>query len=74
MDQIEAAEAARKEAADERAAAETMVAAADREARMALDAMGAAREQKARSEARIEAARASRRGFARHWRGARLRA
>lgn len=58
MNQIEAADAARKEAADRRAAAETTVAAADREARTALEAMSAAREQKARSEARIEAARA----------------
>jgi chromosome segregation protein len=57
MNQIEAAEAARKDAADHRAAAETALAEADRQARAALEAMSAAREEKARSEARIEAAR-----------------
>ncbi len=60
MNQIEAAEAARREAADRRAAAETAVADADRAARAALDVMSVAREQKARAEARIEAARARR--------------
>jgi chromosome segregation protein len=60
INQIEAAEAARKEAADRRAAAETALAAADRAARAALDAMSAAREQKARAEIRIETARARR--------------
>ncbi len=60
INQIEAAEAARKEAADRRAGAETTLAEADRAARAALDAMSAAREQKARGEARIEAAQARR--------------
>ena len=56
--QIEAAEGARKQVSDARAAAETRLAEADRAARGALDAMSAAREEKARSEARVEAARA----------------
>jgi chromosome segregation protein len=60
MNQIDEADAARKEAADRRAAAETALAEADRAARAALDAMSAAREQKARAEARIEAAHARR--------------
>jgi len=60
MKQLDAAEAARKEAADRRAAAETALNEADRAARAALDAMSAAREQKARAEARIEAAGARR--------------
>jgi chromosome segregation protein len=60
MNQLDAAEAARKEAADRRAAAETALNEADRAARAALDAMSAAREQKARAEARIEAAGARR--------------
>ena len=55
--QIETAEEARKLAADKRVVAETRLAAADRAARAALDAMSAAREEKARSEARVEAAR-----------------
>jgi chromosome segregation protein len=57
IDEIEAAEGARKDAADRRAAAETRLAEADRAARQALDAMSLAREEKARSEARAEAAR-----------------
>ncbi len=57
MDQIEAAENARRTASDARAAAEERLAKADREARKALEAMSAAREEKARSEARLEAAR-----------------
>ncbi|MGB6709802.1 MAG: chromosome segregation protein SMC, partial [Methylocella sp.] len=60
MRQIEAAEEARKQAADNRAAAESRLAGADRAARDALAAMSAAREEKARSEARVEAARARR--------------
>jgi chromosome segregation protein len=60
LNQISEAEAARKGASDQRAAAETALAEADRAARAALDAMSAAREQKARAEARIEAARARR--------------
>ncbi|HUB64277.1 MAG TPA: AAA family ATPase [Methylocella sp.] len=58
MRQLEAAEAARKSAADKRAAAETRLAEADRAVRGALDAMSTAREEKARGEARVEAARA----------------
>ncbi len=58
--QIEAADSARKEAADQRAAAETELAEADRQARTALEAMSAARERNARSEAMIEAAEARR--------------
>jgi chromosome segregation protein len=60
MNQIETAEAVRKEAADRRAGAETALAEADRAARAALEATSAAREQKARGEARIEAAQARR--------------
>ena len=56
--QIEAAEEARKQAADNRAQAESRLAGADRAARDALAAMSVAREEKARSEARVEAARA----------------
>lgn len=58
MRQIEAAEEARKQAADNRAEAESRLAEADRAARDALAAMSVAREEKARSEARVEAARA----------------
>ena len=57
MDQIEAAENARRTASDARTAAEERLAEADRAARRALEAMSAAREEKARSEARLEAAR-----------------
>ncbi|MGH6835727.1 MAG: chromosome segregation protein SMC [Methylocella sp.] len=60
MRQIEAAEEARKQAADHRAEAESRLAGADRAAREALAAMSAAREEGARSEARVEAARARR--------------
>jgi chromosome segregation protein len=58
LGQMEAAEAARNAAADARAAAETALATADTQARAALEAMSAAREEKARSEARLEAATA----------------
>src|SRR6202040_301197 len=58
MRQIEAAEEGRKQAADNRAEAESRLAGADRAARDALAAMSAAREEKARSETRLEAARA----------------
>ncbi|MGI8569596.1 MAG: chromosome segregation protein SMC [Methylocella sp.] len=58
MRQIEAAEEARKRAADDRAEAESRLAGADRAARDAQAAMSAAREENARSEARVEAARA----------------
>jgi chromosome segregation protein len=60
MRQIEGAEDARKKSADKRVAAETRLAEADRAARGALDAMSVAREEKARSEARVEAARTRR--------------
>lgn len=58
MDEIEAAEAARTEMAERRAAGENRLAEADRAARQALEAMSAAREARAGSEARVEAARA----------------
>jgi chromosome segregation protein len=54
---VEAAEAARREASDARALGETRLAEGDRAARAALEAMSAAREEKARSEAQLEAAR-----------------
>ncbi|MEK4033425.1 chromosome segregation protein SMC [Methylocystis sp. IM3] len=57
MNALEDAEAARRDASDARAAAETSLAGADRAARVALDAMSAAREEKARSEAQLEAAK-----------------
>ncbi len=57
MNQIETAEAARRDASDARAAAEQRLADADRAARHALESMSGAREEKARSEARLEAAR-----------------
>ena len=57
---IEAAGDARKTAAGARVAGETRLATADRTARGALEAMSAAREDKARNEARVEAARARR--------------
>jgi chromosome segregation protein len=52
------AEAARKDAADALALGETALADADRAARQALEAMSAAREQRAASEERLEGARA----------------
>jgi chromosome segregation protein len=52
------AEFARKEAADALALGETALADADRAARLALEAMSAAREQRAASEERLEGARA----------------
>jgi chromosome segregation protein len=55
---IEAAEAKRREAADNLAKAETLQSEADKAARIALDALSAAREARAVSEARTEAARA----------------
>jgi chromosome segregation protein len=57
MNEIEAAETARKGSADKRVAAEAHLTDADRQARAALEAMSAAREAKAGSEARLEAAR-----------------
>jgi chromosome segregation protein len=55
--EIENADGARKLAADRRAAAENDLAEADRIARSTLDVMAAAREERARSEARVEALR-----------------
>jgi chromosome segregation protein len=60
MSELDAAEAARKDAADARAAAETALADADRAARGALEAMGASREARAASEQRLEGARQAR--------------
>ena len=57
MDEVEKAEQARKDAADKRAEAENRLLEADRIARMSLDAMSAVREEKARSEARVEGLR-----------------
>ncbi len=57
-DEFDKAEAARKEASDARALGETALAEADKAAREALDAMAQAREARAASEARAEAARA----------------
>jgi chromosome segregation protein len=56
-DEFDKAEAARKEAADALALAETALADADRAARQALEAMAAARESRAASEERLEGAR-----------------
>jgi len=57
MNALQDAEAARADASNARAEAETRLAEADRAARSALDAMSAAREEKARSEAQLEAAK-----------------
>ncbi|HZZ62582.1 MAG TPA: chromosome segregation SMC family protein [Roseiarcus sp.] len=59
-DEFDRAEAARKEASDARARGETALAEADRAARRAMDAMAEAREARAASEARVEAAGARR--------------
>ena len=56
-DEFDKAEAARREAADALALAETALADADRAARQALEAMAAARESRAASEERVEGAR-----------------
>jgi chromosome segregation protein len=58
MNQIEAADAARKQASDTRAMAETTLTDADRAARACLDGMAASREQRARTEAQLEGLRA----------------
>jgi chromosome segregation protein len=55
--EIEQAEAARRQAADRLAEAENGLATADRDARAALEATGAAREDAARAEERFEAAK-----------------
>jgi len=57
-DRIESAEAACKTAADTHAAAQARIKEADKAARLALESMAAAREEMARSEARLDAARA----------------
>ncbi len=57
LSQLEAADAARRAAADRLQEGEAALAAADRAARAALEAMSAAREETARTEARLEAAR-----------------
>ncbi|GGF45423.1 chromosome partition protein Smc [Azorhizobium oxalatiphilum] len=56
LSQIEQAEAGRREAADRLVEGESALAAADRAARDALEAMSGAREESARAEARLEAA------------------
>jgi chromosome segregation protein len=55
--EIETAEAGRRSAADRLAEAETALAAADRDARTALEATSAAREEAARAEERFEGAK-----------------
>jgi chromosome segregation protein len=55
--EIDAAEQARKQASDQRAATETGLAEADRAAKAALEAMSMAREARAASEERVEGAR-----------------
>jgi chromosome segregation protein len=57
MSNMEAAEDKCKDAADRRVATEARLAEADRAARSAQDALSAAREERARSEARVEAVR-----------------
>ncbi len=56
ISEIETAEAARRQSADRLAEAETALAAADRDARSALEAVGAAREDAARAEERFTGA------------------
>jgi len=57
LNEIQLAEEARANCADERAAGENALQEADRMARLALEAMSAAREQRARTEARLEGLR-----------------
>ncbi len=57
LNEVEAAEIKRKAAADRRAGAETGLAEADKLARAALEAMSQIREERARSEARLEGLR-----------------
>jgi chromosome segregation protein len=66
LNQIEAAEENRKAAADVRAKAETELADLDKKARASFEQLGVVREEKARSEARLEAARARRDEVTRH--------
>ncbi len=58
INQIDLAEAARKEAADARVLGETALAESDRAGRACVEAMSAAREQRARTEAQLEGLRA----------------
>lgn len=55
--EIEQAELARREAADQLALGEAALAEADRQARLALEGLSGARERRASAEARLEAAR-----------------
>jgi chromosome segregation protein len=55
--EVEAAEAARREAGDRLAEAENALAARDRAVRTALEALGSAREEAARAEERVEGAK-----------------
>jgi chromosome segregation protein len=55
IDEITGAEASRRDAADQLAQGENILAEADRAARTALEAMGAAREEAARAEERLQA-------------------
>lgn len=57
LSELESAESARKEASDKRVRAESGLADSDRAARLALDAMAQVREERARTEARVEALR-----------------
>ena len=57
LNALEEAETARRQSTDARTAAENQLVEADRAARIALEAMSLAREEKARSEAQLEAAR-----------------
>jgi chromosome segregation protein len=57
ISEVEAAETARRAAADQLAQAENALAEADRDARSALEAMSAAREEAARAEERFEGAK-----------------
>lgn len=60
LSEVDAAESARRAAADRLAEGETRLATADRVTREALSALSSAREARARAEARLEAARARR--------------
>ena len=57
LEELDRADAIRKQASDERVLAETHLAEADRAARLTLDAMAQAREERARSEAKVESLR-----------------
>jgi chromosome segregation protein len=57
LSEIENADQARQKASDDRAAGENKLQEADHVARMALEAMGATREERARTEARVEGLR-----------------